>query len=452
MTAAAERAPAAAGEPSVRVKIRYYVTRHKPGSDRAWGYWAPCLARRSKISGKIEPTLMAALGFHLVDCGLDGPLAWSIAENWNRKWDAALAAHRAGASVAAIGKQRPVYPRNSIGEAYENFRDTATFASKQPRTQEDWERGWKLIAPQFGDVDPRTVALDHVDLWYGGDPNDATVQGLLQREGVREAHRGMKIWRALWKVMAAMSRADGERYVLGSDPSLGIRRKTPVPRNAIWLHEEAVRLVKRAFRMDYAGLGAALAVAWDSQLSPVDLVALSQNKLIADEQGPMFTVDRQKSGRGAIATVTPRTARIFRRYVARLPFALHPDTPFFHTRGGTPVSRGSGAQGRGGDRGGGRPRAPVPYTVDKLGKDFAVVRSAEFPGDRRQLADFRRSGGVEAIAGRVDLAWLAAKMGNSIDRSKFLQQTYLPQVSSVVRLADEARARGRERLKGGSKK
>jgi hypothetical protein len=35
-------------------------------------------------------------------------------------------------------------------------------------------------------------------------------------------------------------------------------------------------------------------------------------------------------------------------------------------------------------------------------------------------------------------------MGNSIDESKNLQDTYLPNQAAVVRLADEARLRGRD--------
>jgi hypothetical protein len=83
----------------------------------------------------------------------------------------------------------------------------------------------------------------------------------------------------------------------------------------------------------------------------------------------------------------------------------------------------------------------------RLGKGFAKVRAVKFPGDRRQLQDFRRSGAVEAIAGRVDLAALAGKMANSINVSRALQSTYLPQTAAVVRLADEARARGRSRMR-----
>jgi hypothetical protein len=40
--------------------------------------------------------------------------------------------------------------------------------------------------------------------------------------------------------------------------------------------------------------------------------------------------------------------------------------------------------------------------------------------------DFRRSGAVEATAGKVDPTALASKMANTIDQSKELQAAYLP--------------------------
>jgi hypothetical protein len=39
-------------------------------------------------------------------------------------------------------------------------------------------------------------------------------------------------------------------------------------------------------------------------------------------------------------------------------------------------------------------------------------------------------------------------MANTIDQNKELQATYLPNSAAVVRLADEARVRGRARLRG----
>jgi GNAT superfamily N-acetyltransferase len=421
------------------VTIRYYVTRggDKSGSKK-WGYWAPCLARRSKITKKIEPTLMAQLGFKLVDCGEDGPRAWAIAEGWNARWDETFARWRRGetdASATSPAAIERVYPTGSIGEGFASFRRSATWAKKKPRTREDWLRGWKHIDPVFGDVDPRTIAFEDLDAWYGGDPSDAAIAGLLGSIGVREAHRAMKIWRALWNVLSALKRDDGERYAVGRDPSLGIRRETPVARNAIWLYDEARLLVKRAWRMGYKGLAAALAVSWDTQFSPVDVRGVTLAKLCPDALGPFFALPRAKTGKAAIGTLSYKTEKVLRAYVAGLPFTLMPDTPIFHTRGGEPGPKG------------GRPRPPAPYTKDTLSKDFRIVREAAFPGDKRQVMDFRRSGAIEATAGQVDPAALAGKMANSIDSNRELQATYQPSHKAVVRLADAARARGRETLR-----
>jgi hypothetical protein len=407
------------------VKIRYYVTRQRPSQTR-WGYWEPCLARRSKISGKIEPTLMAQLGFRHVSCGPDGPHAWAIAESWNRKWDLAFQAYRAGVPLDPLSTR--AYPPDSLGEAFARYRTTNTWGKKAPRTREGWERGWRYIEPVFADVDPRTVSLEDLDGWYAA---------LLATTTVGEAYLAMKIWRALWRVVGTLKKAGGERYCESDkDPSLGIRRETPRKRSAIWVHDETRRLVKRAWRMGFKGLAAALAVSWDTQFSPVDVRSVTKAKLAPDAQGSIFSLSRAKTGKAAIGTLSYKTERILLAYMASLPFELHPDMPIFHTRGAGPGPKG------------GRPRAPAPYTKDTLAKDFRVVREAEFKGDKRTIMDFRRSGAVEATAGQADPSALAAKMANSIDSNRELQATYKPNHTAVVRLADEARARGRELMKG----
>lgn len=412
------------------VKIPYYRTKQRPGRPK-WGYWEPCLARPNKTTGKFEPTLMAKLGFKSVNCGPDGPLAWAKAQECNARWREAQAAYRRGELVPAPAKIEIIYPPGSLGAGFAAYRATDAFRTKKDRTREDWERGWKQIGPMFGDVDPETVWLQHVDGWY---------VDLLARIGVREAHRALKIWRALWKVCETLARPDGTPYVKRKDPSLGIRRRTPQPRQAIWFEGEAVRLVKQAWRAGYRGLAVALAVAWDTMLSPVDVRTLTRAQLSGDADGPLFQLARAKTGKAVIGTLSPRTAYLLKTYLAELPADLHPSAPIFRTRGFTPGVKG------------GKPRPPVPYTADTLGDDFRDVRSSLFPGDRRQLLDFRRSGAVEAKAGQVDPAALADKMANSIDSNKFLQSTYLPADARVVRLADEARTRGRARLRGNTPK
>jgi hypothetical protein len=97
-----------------------------------------------------------------------------------------------------------------------------------------------------------------------------------------------------------------------------------------------------------------------------------------------------------------------------------------------------------------RNRSGGAYREDTLGDDFAAVREIAFPGDRRRLMDMRRSGVVEAIAGDVGPLGLSAKLANSIDRSNTLHKTYAPLDIEAVRSADEARLKGRRRMRAGN--
>ena len=193
------------------VRIPYYVVR------KGRGYW---LATKA----------MQAMGFpSCVRCGPDGPEAWKVAQQWNARWQA-----------APTGREpapKHVWPRGSLGEGFERFRRSRTWADKKPRTREDWERGWQHIAPIFGDVAPRTVTFEHVDGWY---------HNLKTGKSVHEPHRAMKIWRALWQVAASMHYCSPEH-----DPSFGIRRETPKGRSATWQEGEVVRIVKEAWRRGY---------------------------------------------------------------------------------------------------------------------------------------------------------------------------------------------------------
>lgn len=388
-----------------KVKIHYYVTRRAwPGSRETWGYWVP-----SKT--------MKAAGFHNVACGPDGVDAWAIAELWNARWQA----YRRN-EVPAAAKQRMVLP-GSFAQAFERYRKSRTWAEKKARTREDWDRGWRRIVEHFGDANPKTITFELIDQWHAE---------ITDTVSVREAWRARKIFRALWKVAASMGYCEA-----ANDPSQGIRGKTPVPRNAIWFEGEAVRLVKGAYRMGYMGLAAALAVAWDTMLSPVDVRTLTRAQFGGDAGGPLFSVARAKTGKAAIGTFCKRTARLLEAYAATLPPNLHPSAPIFYTRGFVPGANG------------GKPRTPKPYTKDTLGDDFRAVRNALFPGDKRTLMDFRRSGAVEAKAGNVDPHALADKMANTIDRNKQLQSIYLPLESTSVRSADAARMRGRGKLRDG---
>jgi hypothetical protein len=234
-----------------------------------------------------------------------------------------------------------------------------------------------------------------------------------------EAHRTFKVWRALWRKMAVFGFCDANR-----DPSLLFVNSAPKPRQELWLEGEAVRLVKAAWRSGYRGLAVLLAVAWDSQLSPVDARKLTAQDRRSDRFGAWFEVERAKTGRAALATLSRRTSTLLAAYLAGLPAEPLGTSPLFRNRSG---------------------RA---YSKDTLGDDFRTVRSKVFgPGESRQLADFRRSGATEALAGNVLPEKLSSKMANTLSASNRLHRTYAPVQLASVRDADDARRLGRAKLR-----
>lgn len=365
-----------------RVRIAYYVVRH------GRGYWQPKKPMRDA-------------GFACIACGPDGPKAWAKATECNEAWQQ----YRKGQDQ----DRARIWPRASIGEAWERFRRTDVWAKKAARTREDWDRAWKWIEPVFADVSPRTVTLEHIA---------GLRSTVAARVSEREAHRVIKIWRAFWGVMAALNYCQR-----GADPSLGMQNPAARGRNAVWSEGEVVRLVKQAWRMDYKGLAALVAVAWDSQLAPVDARSLTLAQRRQDARGVWFDLQRAKTGREAIATLGRRSQRLLESYLEGLGATPTQDAPIFRHRRGK------------------------AYSKDTLGDDFRTVRAAVFPGDTRQLLDLRRSGAVEAAAGGADPLALSAKMANSIAQATELQRTYLPAQVATVREADDARRAGRIKLR-----
>ena len=237
-----------------------------------------------------------------------------------------------------------------------------------------------------------------------------------------EAHRVIKVWRRLWQYAATFGYCDA---VL--DPSFAFANTAPAPRQDVWIEGEAVRIAKQAWRSGYYGLTALLAVAWDSQLSPVDVRTLKASQRRSDSSGTWFETGRTKTGRKALATLSRRATRVLDAYLAKMGAEPVGTAPVFRNRSG------------------------APYLKDTLGDDFRAVRTLVFGlKEKRQLQDFRRSGTVEALAGKVAPTDLSSKMANSISQSTRLQKTYGPVQLAQVREADAARRRGRRRLRGQS--
>jgi hypothetical protein len=385
-----------------RVKIPYYVVA------KGRGYWRP------------HPR-MRAFCFQIVRCGPDGPAAWTIAAEWNQRWQSV----RKGEAPPLVNLDQLSrddaeaarrYPPGSIGAAFAVYIRTPEWAARAPLTRNKiWWPAWFRIRDMWGDVAPDTITFEMMSRWRAA---------LQKKHGRDVAHKTLRVWRAFWKIMLGMKVAHS------ADPSTGIRNQAPPPRWQRWSEGETVRLVKAAWRNGYYGLACIIAIAWDTGFSPVDVRTLAARhravvggSLIFDRQAD----GRAKTGRAAIGTLSPRTERLVTTYLERLQFDLHPDAILFRTR------------------------TENAYGRETLGHNFAAVRAIVFPGDKRRLMDMRRSGAVEAIAGGAGPLGLAAKLANSIGRSNALHRTYAPVDIEAVRSTDAARLKGRRRIRAGNK-
>jgi hypothetical protein len=380
-------------------KLRYFLFLHG-----RW-VWRPTKLMRAAGFGRVR------LGPGLLVDGRNVPSPADVARaaELNQQWDR----HRRGLPPLT---PRLGYPPGSIGEGYHRAMqlrekeraEKGIVWTTEHRSRDDWPRAWRRLEPLLGDCDPKTVTPEMM-LELRSDTAEQVSES--------EAHRLIKVWRALWQKMAVLGYCDRNR-----DPSHMFTNPAPQPRQDVWTEGEAVRLVKCAWRTGYRGLAACLAIAWDSQLSPVDARSLKATQLRRDPVGSWFEVARAKTGRAAKATVSARAERVLRAYMGAMGVDLV--GPIFRNRSGR------------------------PYTKDTLSDDFRAVRAILFgTGETRQMSDFRRSGATEALAGNVPPATLSSKMANSLSSSNRLHKTYGPVQLASVRDADEARKVGRAKLR-----
>jgi hypothetical protein len=381
-----------------KIKIPYYTV------IAGRGYWRPTRKMR-------------AVGFQIVKCGPDGPEAWALAAEWDKRWQGVrkgdspplLDVSKLSADEAEAARR---YPPGSIGAAFQVYLRTPEWAARALSARSKvWWPAWFRIRDMWGDVAPDTITFEMMSKWRAA---------IEKKHGRGVAHKTLRVWRTFWKIMLGM------RVARTADPSMGIRNRAPAPRWQRWSEGEVVRLVKTAWRSGYHGLACIIAVAWDTQFSPVDVRTLAQRhralhagRLLFDRQAD----GRTKTGRAAIGTVSARTEQLVVTYLDKLGIDLHPDAILFRNRSGS------------------------PYRADTLSDDFADVRELTLPGDKRRLMDMRRSGVVEAIAGDAGPLGLSAKLANSIERSNTLHKTYAPVDIEAVLNADAARLKGRRKMR-----
>jgi hypothetical protein len=149
------------------------------------------------------------------------------------------------------------YPAGSIGAAFQVYIRTPEWSGRAQLARDKiWWPAWFRIRDMWGDVAPDTIKFEMMSKWR------ATLE---RKHGRGTAHKTFRVWRAFWKIMLSM------KVARTTDPSMGIRNQAPAPRWQRWSDGETVQLVKAAWRNGYEGLTCIIAVAWDTQFSPVDV-------------------------------------------------------------------------------------------------------------------------------------------------------------------------------------
>jgi hypothetical protein len=160
-----------------KIKISYYTV------IASRGYWRPTRKMR-------------ALGFQIVRCGPDGPDAWSVADEWNKRWQAV----RKGEAPALINLDQLSpdqaeaarrYPPGSIGAAFQIYIRTPEWDARalSARTKVWWP-AWLRIRDMWGDVAPDTITFEMMSKWRAG---------LEKKHGRGVAHKTFRVWRTFWR-------------------------------------------------------------------------------------------------------------------------------------------------------------------------------------------------------------------------------------------------------------
>lgn len=347
-----------------------------------------------------EPTpAMRAVGFLPKPLGPESAASIAEARKLYEAWLKALAA-----------KSRVTeYPPGSLGAFYDRYRLTSTWAKKAARTREDYERAWKHLEPAMARKVLTQIGVEDVE---------RLVDELEAEKGPHERYRTVKVLRALYA--DAIPRL---KLVGFPSPANGVRNPQPRGRSAIWLGAEVAQLVRTAEETGYGGMAVAIRVAWDTLFSPVDVWTATMAQLRKDGGGAWLERARTKTEREAFGHLSRATVTAIEAYHLELGVEIPKDQPFIRQRNGHAYR-----------------------SKDTFGDDFRAVRKVAFPGDTRQFQDLRRSGNVEADAAGADKATMAEILANTMDKSRFLSDTYTPPTVAKAREVAKQRLEGRKRL------
>jgi hypothetical protein len=178
---------------------------------------------------------MRELGFTTHCLGKDPTAAAVQALRLNAEWDR----YRRRETDQLHTK---VYPPGSLGEAYtramklreQQRADQGKLWTSEQRSRDDWPRAWRWIGPVFGDAAPDEVQAEALL---------ALRNKVAKTVSPREAHRVIKVWRALWKKLPGLKY---DKVISEADPAKPFSNPAAQPRKEEWPYRDVLKLVQCA--------------------------------------------------------------------------------------------------------------------------------------------------------------------------------------------------------------
>lgn len=327
-----------------------------------------------------EPTpSMRKLGFSNAPLGPHGVIAQQKAITLNHELDKARIVFK---KTGETTTQCP-YPSGSLGSVYWSYRQSEAFGRLAPKTRDDYTRAWRFLEPAFANIRITRITEALCE--------DFQIR-MEQDRSQYERHRTIRILRKLLSLCV-------KRQWLPYNPATTLPNPMPAGRSEFWLAHEIATHIIDAHEAGFHGLSVGLRIMWDTLFSPTDVRTIKVGQI----DGDMLFNSRNKTSAKGIWTLSGPTVKAIEEYKASLGATLLPDTFLIRMKKGG-----------------------IYRTKDTFSKDFRAVRSISFEGDKRQMADYRRSGNFEAALGGASPEDRAAMLANTLDKDAFLDATYTP--------------------------
>ena len=306
------------------------------------------------------------------------------------------------------------WPPGSLGAFYVAWKRTEDFTTdKAERTREEYDWCWnRHIAPAFG----RTL-IGRITV-----ADSETFHRRMRKElSASEAHRTLKIWRALLSVLE-------KKHLIAKAPIGNVNNPMPQGRHQFWLERDVQRMLRACRLLKWDDMSLMIRLAWETAMSPVDCRTFSIDMLREDRGGWHVTRARTKSKKHTQPPVSDQLARDLIAHKQAFEVArgvtLLPGQALFRTRVGKEWSR------------------------TELAHQFAKLRRVTFgKTEMRQFMDIRRSANLEADLGGASAEDRATVLANALDKNPALDATYTPATVAAGRKVARAREEGRQLLR-----